>query len=254
MVQQIKFGTWNICLGLSLTKVLSQIENHADFAGLNFLALEEASIHNDKEDSQTIAEQLGKDYLSSQITGDFFRGMAQANGLVWNSQSLKIKDIDTPVLPRHHEVVMPYREKLLLRFGTSQKRNIIISTGRIAKLTLRVYVVHINLLGLSLKSAQMDYLIADIKKRPPCDLTIVLGDFNRLNLQQQKFTHYVKQEIEKVGFRELTEEVHYTHRVGLWKQKLDAIFVKSRQPFRSTCWTLNVPGSDHLPIFANIKI
>jgi len=38
------------------------------------------------------------------------------------------------------------------------------------------------------------------------------------------------------------------------KQKLDEIFVASARVFHARVWTLEVEGSDHLPIFADLVI
>ena len=53
---------------------------------------------------------------------------------------------------------------------------------------------------------------------------------------------------------DLTSDIKWTHairRVPV-RQKLDAIFVSCERPLQYWSWSLDLPSSDHIPVFAEI--
>ena len=58
----MRICTWNIQLGRRLDAVLKAVRTHPDFARLDLFAVQEASIHDGREDAAAIAEALGPEY------------------------------------------------------------------------------------------------------------------------------------------------------------------------------------------------
>jgi len=85
MTHPFRICTWNIQLGLQLDTILAAIETEADFSGLDLLALQEASLHDQVEDAFRIAEALGPTYDYFQVTAQLLGEAPQANALVWNT-------------------------------------------------------------------------------------------------------------------------------------------------------------------------
>jgi endonuclease/exonuclease/phosphatase family metal-dependent hydrolase len=63
----LRVCTWNIHLGLQLDNILGAISKHRDFAGLDLLALQEASVHGGRPDGAAIASVLGRGYECHQV-------------------------------------------------------------------------------------------------------------------------------------------------------------------------------------------
>jgi endonuclease/exonuclease/phosphatase (EEP) superfamily protein YafD len=56
------------------------------------------------------------------------------------------------------------------------------------------------------------------------------------------------------GFHDTTGEIRWTHSMMALRQKLDHIYVRAAHPMQSRAWTAGIPGSDHLPVFAEFQI
>jgi endonuclease/exonuclease/phosphatase family metal-dependent hydrolase len=110
--------------------------------------------------------------------------------------------------------------------------------------------------GYHHKRQQFDRILSDAQTRTSVDLTIVAGDLNTFKLirSRPRWTQ-LENAAAAAGFKDLTSEIRWTHSVPRlrFKQKLDAIFVKYTQPTQCRSWSLDVAGSDHIPVFAEIK-
>ena len=256
MAQTIRLCTWNIQLGLQLATIISAVRAQPDFAALDLLALQEASIHSDQEDAHAIAAALGPEYKSFQVTAHFLGKSAQANALVWNTSRLRVATTDIVGLPRVRQVQLSRAERTFLYALPQQQRISLMIDGAMCDEVVRIYVAHLDVLGIAHKWAQFRAILADARVRqPPSDLTILAGDLNTYRIRSRPTWTGLTSAAELDGFYDLTTEIRWTHhtlrRVG-FRQKLDAIFVQRARPMHYRSWSLDILGSDHIPVFAEI--
>jgi endonuclease/exonuclease/phosphatase family metal-dependent hydrolase len=256
MERTIRLCTWNIQLGLQFETILRTLSTFQDFRELDLLALQEASFHEGREDSSLIAAELGPTYLHRQVTAHILGQYAQANALVWNSARIAVTNQDSVILPRFRQVRLSRAERTLLRVMREQRRISVVAEGHIDSQTLRIYVAHLDVLGLTFKREQFRRILEDDHKREPADLTILAGDLNTFRFRSRPSWVELTAAAEAVGFQELTSEITWTHMIRnvRIRQKLDAIFVRHLRPVRYRSWTLAIPGSDHIPVFAEITL
>jgi endonuclease/exonuclease/phosphatase family metal-dependent hydrolase len=239
--------TWNIQLGLRLDAVVEAVATRDDFKGLDLLCLQEASVHEGRDDSATIAEALGIEYGHFQATAQMRRGQVQANALIWRRETFQpgepqIVSLTNPVLAK-----MTRAERMLLRAVAPQQRMAI----RAESSALRVYVVHLDVIGFAHKIEQVKAVITDMAARPAVPLTLVAGDLNTFGPPALQLWRRLAAIAGEAGLVEVTREVGRTH----WtSQKLDAIFVRTDNRFRSRAWSVSLRASDHQPVFADIEL
>jgi endonuclease/exonuclease/phosphatase family metal-dependent hydrolase len=256
MSQTLRLCTWNIQLGAQLGTVLQVFEHSADFHNLDLLALQETSIHNAREDARVIADALGASYDCYQVTAHLLAGRPQANALVWNSARVHVENKDSVKLPRRHEVKLPRHEHALLRLLPAQQRLSLVVDARLDTETLRIYVAHLDVVGFEHKREQLSRILHDADGRSAVDLTLLAGDLNTFKIRTRPSWHKLIATAEDAGFHDVTSEIGWTHamhRLNI-KQKLDAVFVRCARPFHCRSWTLDAPGSDHIPVFAEITL
>ncbi len=129
MAHTVRLGTWNIQLGYQLETILQVIKEYREFASLDLLALQEASIHEDAEDAQAIAHALGPTFQSAQVTAHLIGKLPQANAILWNTSRVSISRLDTVNLPRWEEVTLSQIERTLLGALPQQQRTSIVADG-----------------------------------------------------------------------------------------------------------------------------
>ena len=257
MTQTIQLATWNIQLGLQLDTILQAIKTQADFAGIDLLALQEASVHSDRPDAETIAHALGPAYQCYQVTAHFLGKYAQANALVWNSHRFRVSNRDTVILPRVRELELPRAERVILCALPEQQRISSVLEGIMDTESLRVYVAHLDVLGVAHKREQFLKILLDARERQPVtDLTIIAGDLNTFRIRSRPTWKNLAAAATREGFEDLTTDILWTHQVKRvrFRQKLDAIFLRHSRPFVYRSWSLDIPGSDHIPVFAEIRV
>ncbi|MBI4788478.1 MAG: endonuclease/exonuclease/phosphatase family protein [Chloroflexi bacterium] len=258
MAQTIRLCTWNIQLGWHLQAILGAVRSHPDFAGLDLLALQEASIHSDREDAREIAAALGTEYQSFQVTAHFLGKFAQANALVWNTSRMQVLTTDIVGLPRAREVQLSRAERTFLYALPQQQRISLMIDGALGHELVRVYVAHLDVLGIAHKWEQFRRILGDARARQPAaNLTILAGDLNTYRIRSRPNWANMIAAAELDGFQDLTSEIRWTHhtlRRVRFRQKLDAIFVRRTRPLRYRSWSLDVSGSDHIPVFAEITL
>jgi endonuclease/exonuclease/phosphatase family metal-dependent hydrolase len=238
--------TWNIQLGLRRGAVVDAVRARREFRGLDLLCLQEASVYLGREDGALIAEAMGPEYEHFQATAQLRRGVEQANGLIWRRGAFQpgtpeIVPLGEPAFARMARV-----ERTLLRAIAPQQRIAI----RAESPTLRVYVVHLDVIGFTHKIEQFGAVIADMARRPPVPLTLVAGDLNTFGPPGLPLWRKLAATATRAGLVDVTRGVWRTH----WtSQKLDAIFVRAGGVIKSRAWTLDVRASDHRPVFADIE-
>ncbi len=256
MKPTIRLCTWNIQLGSQLNQVLDALTHDHNFAGLELLALQEASIHHNIEDARTIAAVLGPTYDCYQVTAHLLNGREQANALVWNTERVRVRSKDSVRLPYAREVKLTRTERTLLRALPVQQRISLVVEGVLGTELFRIYVAHLDVVGFAHKRHQFAHILNDARLRPPVDLTILAGDLNTFKIRSRPTWSQLIAAAQADGFQDLTSEIRWTHSVRplRMKQKLDAIFIRHNAPLEYRSWSLDIPGSDHIPVLAEITL
>jgi endonuclease/exonuclease/phosphatase family metal-dependent hydrolase len=242
----VRLCTWNIQLGLKLGAVVDAVRTQPDFQDLDVLCLQEASVHHGREDAAVIAEAMGTGYQHFQATAQLRRGKEQANAVIWRRRAFapsapQVVSLINPVLAQ-----MPRVERTLLLAVAPQRRIAI----RAESPAMRVYVVHLDVVGFAHKIEQLRAVITDNAARPRVPLTLVAGDLNTFGPPALQLWRRLDATAADAGLVDITREVGRTHWTA---QKLDAIFVQAAA-FTSRAWALDLRASDHQPVFADIEL
>jgi endonuclease/exonuclease/phosphatase family metal-dependent hydrolase len=238
----VRLCTWNILLGLRLGAVVTAVRSLPDFRNLDLFALQEASSHDGKADAAAIAEAMGDDYTYFQATAQLFRGREQGNALIWRRGLFEDGSAEVVSLPEISTVNMKRAERALLRAIPPQRRIAI----RAESDRLRVYVMHLDVVGFTHKLEQFRAIVTDMEARPRVPLTIVAGDLNTFGPPRLQLWRRLRAAAHDAGLVELTRGVRRTHWTA---QKLDAVYIHGSDVPAHRAWTLNVRASDHLPVF-----
>lgn len=237
----MRIATWNIELGLHLPLIL---EGFARLQPLDVIAVQELSEHAGELDADRIAEHLGSEWHAAQATAQFLRGRHQANGFIWNTNRVNVAHVST--------IALPTPSGRALRNLRPSRRNAAVMEARLGAQRVRLYSVHLDVLGVAHKHAQLARVLADATERPPVDLTVIAGDMNTFGIAGRPRWAALRRLAHEAGFEELTVNVGWTHRGLGVRQKLDAIFASPLGlTYRSR--RIVLPGSDHIPIMAELS-
>jgi len=244
----VRICTWNILQGRRLAKIVETVGGHNDFRGLDLFALQEASMHDDRADAETIAQALrgvsGVEYDWFQATAQRIRGREQANALIWRKgmftqEPAVISLSDLPGLR-----LKPIERTLLKAIPPQRRIAVRAESG-----ALRVYVMHLDVIGFALKREQFRAIVNDMSKRPRVPLTLIAGDLNTFGPPRLQPWRKIRATAHSAGLVDLTRGLRRTHWMGL---KLDAIYAQGEIGASHRAWTLSVRASDHLPVFAEV--
>jgi endonuclease/exonuclease/phosphatase family metal-dependent hydrolase len=241
----MRICTWNILLGRRLDSVLDAVRTAPDFHDLDLFAVQEASFHHGRPDAEAIADAMGGDYKYFQATAQLYRGQEQGNALIWRQglfEDHSPQVVSLSELPVHE---MKRAERALLRALPPQKRIAI----RAESDELRVYVMHLDLIGFTHKLEQFRAIINDMRERRPVPLTVLAGDLNTFGPPRLQLWRRIRSAAHEAGLVDLTHGLRRTHWTA---QKLDAIYVGGAVAPKHRAWTLNLRASDHLPVFAEM--
>ncbi|HUC94712.1 MAG TPA: hypothetical protein VMR19_01765 [Candidatus Saccharimonadales bacterium] len=243
----IKVCTWNIQLGLHLKTIIKTIENTPDFNGLDFLALQETSVFEDKDNAWEICQLLGKNFDYYQVKAQLLHGRVQANALIWNKNNVKITT--------KKYLTLPVSTGLLQRFRPQNRICLELDGILRRRFNFNFKVAHLDVIGFAHKKRQFECVTHQILNKKT-DLYLLAGDFNTFRVGRWPKWQNLSEVAKNSGLIDLTSEIKWTHQFKRlsWKQKLDAIFVAAKKDIKYESWTQEVPGSDHLPVFANIKL
>lgn len=231
----LRIASWNIELGKRLPLIIAGISR---LPPLDVIALQELSEHAGELDAERIAGQLGPEWHFAQATAQFLRGQHQANGFIWNSNRITVPHVTT--------IALPTPSGRALR-NLRSRRNAAVMEARLGSSRLRLYSVHLDVLGITHKHAQLARVLRDAHERPPVDLTVIAGDMNTFGVAGRPRWAELRRLAHVAGFDELTVNVGWTHRGLGVRQKLDAIFAwPSGIPHRTG--RIVLPGSDHIPV------
>lgn len=252
----LRLCTWNLHLGLDLAGILDAVASEGDFDGIDLLALQEASVHDARDDSAVIAERLGPSYRHLQVTAHTLQGHVQANALVWDSRRVEIAGHAALLLPMRADNRLSRTERALLSVLPVQQRMSLVFDCHVDGLRWLVYVAHLDVFGYRHKLEQFGSILADLETRDVADITVIAGDLNTFRLARRPRWTRLTDAADAAGFEDLTGEIRWTHSFGRRvsvRQKLDAIFIRSDRPLLYESWSLDLAGSDHIPVFAEIK-
>lgn len=242
----MRICTWNIQMGLRLDEVVAAVGGHPDFHTVDLFAVQEASIHDGRTDAEAIADALGPEFRCFQATAQMLRGRDQGNALIWRPSAFEPNAPEVVALTGAGAIRMTRAERTLLRAIPPQRRIAL----RAESAALRVYVVHLDVIGFTHKLEQFGAVVADMEARPEVPLTIVAGDLNTFGMPRLQMWRRIRVAAKSAGLVELTKAVRRTH----WtSQKLDAIYMKGGATIPHHAWALKIRGSDHLPVFADIE-
>src|SRR2546422_6247643 len=135
------------------------------------MALQEASVHDGRPDAAVTAEAMGDGYAYSQATAQLFRGREQGNALIWRRDTFQRQTPEIVSLSGLPTPRMTSVERTLLRAIPPQKRIAI----RAESDELRVYVMHLDVIGFTHKLEQFRAILSDMAARPPAGLPPVPG-------------------------------------------------------------------------------
>jgi endonuclease/exonuclease/phosphatase family metal-dependent hydrolase len=227
-----------------LDRVLESVRTLRDFRDVDLFALQEASVHAGRADAAEIAASLGGDYDFFQATAQKFRGREQANALIWR-RGLFEETPEVVSLSDLPNLRLGRVERTLLRAIPPQRRIAI----RAESPHLRVYVMHLDVVGFAHKLEQFRAILDDMAERPPVPLTLLAGDLNTFGPPRLQLWRRIRRAAHDSGLVELTQHLRRTHWTA---QKLDAIYAGGSVPPKHRAWTLNVRASDHLPVFVEL--
>lgn len=112
---------------------------------------------------------------------------------------------------------------------------------------LVVYNLHLESRSLGgIQAAQMDEVLADLRRYPPETAVLLGGDFNTKYLPS-----YFLHKLERAGFRSATgERIERTHAIAM---ALDWIFARGPVQLTGGEVDKSAKGSDHYPLYATLK-
>lgn len=257
MSHTLRFCSWNIQVGVKRAELLDIVANHSDFRTVDLIALQEASAHANGDDASSIAKTLGEAYTAYHHVYNHLKTRPQANALVWNTGRVQFSRIEHHQLPNHREVAVPRAERAVLNRLKGQARvNLVGEGGYGEQFSLRVCTAHLDVLGYRFKRQQFRAVLDDLRARAPVDVMILAGDFNTFRIGGKPTWAQLKHDAAELGLRAISDDIKWTQAVRALRlrQKLDEIFVSTTRTCHSRVWTLDVQGSDHLPVFAEITI
>jgi len=225
--------------------VIEAVRHRPDFRDLDLFALQEASVHDGRADAKVIAEAMGDGYSWFQATAQLFRGREQANALIWKRGVFDPEPLEVVTLASMDDAPLTRMERALLRAVPPQKRIAIRAESR----DLRVYVMHLDVVGFSHKLEQFRTVVRDMNARPRVSRTLLAGDMNTFGPPSLQPWRRLRAAAHEAGLTEVTQHLRRTHWTA---QKLDAIYVGGESPQTSRAWTLRLRASDHFPVFADI--
>jgi endonuclease/exonuclease/phosphatase family metal-dependent hydrolase len=236
----LRIATWNVHLGMRLARV---IEEMAGLPPLDLIALQEVSEHGGRPDAEVIAESLGPTFRAWQVNAQRLRGMTQANALVWDSARFELASSDV--------LDLPLPEGRLMRRLPPSRRNALIAEGCIGRRRVRVACVHLDVLGIAHKHAQLGRVLDEMAGRPPVDLALIAGDLNTYGVAGTVRWTRLRGMAAQRGFRELTTRIRWTHAAAGVRQKLDAVFA-APPGLGHRVRALPTDASDHRPVVVEL--
>ena len=202
-------------------------------------------MHDGRPDAAAVARAMGGGYDWFQATAQLFRGREQGNALIWRRNIFERQTPEIVSLSGLPTLRMTSVERTLLRAIPPQKRIAI----RAESDELRVYVMHLDVIGFAHKLEQFRAILSDMAARPPVGLTLIAGDLNTFGPPRLQLWRRIRAAAHEADLVEVTHGLRRTHWTA---QKLDAIYAAGTLAPKHRAWTVSVRASDHLPVFAEL--
>ena len=249
-LKSIRVVSWNIERGRRLDLISSGLERER----VDLCLLQEVDWKTARSGQRDVAAELAEHLHLNLSYGVEFEELGQEHGQrAFTGQATLTR--------------LPVRSARILRFETQSnfwKPHSWIPTSvplmqrrvgsRIALVTelefqhrpLLVYNVHLESRSLgSLQEAQLDEILADLKRYPPDTRAIIGGDLN-----SKYFPAHFLRKLEGEGFHSATgERIERTHTIAM---ALDWIFARGPLKVGSGRVCKEDKGSDHYPIYAEL--
>jgi endonuclease/exonuclease/phosphatase family metal-dependent hydrolase len=236
----LRVATWNINFGNRLPLVL---EGVAELPRFDLITLQELSHHHGEDDAIAIARRLGPSWRAKQVTAQVSAGRVQANGFVWDSR--RVEEVHSGVIS------LPTPSGRVMRSLPPSRRNAVVMDASVGNRPLRIYGVHLDVLGIDHKHAQFAHVLDDASGREPAGATLIAGDLNTYGVGGRPRWTELRRLAGAAGFEELTTGIGWTRRRLGVRQKLDAVYASPRGlPHHAR--RVVMPGSDHMPVLVEL--
>ena len=275
--------SYNIGLAAKGLEILTKtFQENRDLKNADIICLQEASFKQ-KPDAEVIARSLGAEYEYTYAEAQSALGVMQANAIIYNRKKLDLISSEVmrlPQLPTYmYFLYMPMVGKT--RFD---ERNCLIQTFVFKGNKIRVYNTHLDVRGgWKLKEDQLMSILRRVDSSDSTSLDILCGDLNTATIvpeklsNKRKFMEKLKRHFSGKDFNEVSSNIEWTFNVANMhpkerfyhlyqiikklgvnlnlKWKTDFIFTRCKKPFRvvDKAYTLDVDGSDHLPLVFKIN-
>jgi endonuclease/exonuclease/phosphatase family metal-dependent hydrolase len=249
-LRSIRVVSWNIDRGDRLDTIGSELKRNS----AELCLLQEVDWNDARSGEKDVAAELAKRLHLNLSYGVEFEELGQeSNGRAVTGQATLTR--------------LPIRQSRILRFQTQsgwwKPRSWLPSSvpflqrrlgSRIALVTelefaddlLVVYNVHLESRSFGgIQMAQLDEILADLKRYPPNTPAIIGGDLNT-----KYFPSIFLHKLENAGFRSATgEHIERTHTIVM---ALDWIFAQGPVALKEGRVRRDLRGSDHYPIYAEL--
>ncbi|HVA97111.1 MAG TPA: endonuclease/exonuclease/phosphatase family protein [Candidatus Acidoferrales bacterium] len=272
---ELTIATYNILFGINREQIIENIEQMAK-DGVTVFCLQEVINVTDKAFIlDAILQRLGKHWQAAYHVGPEIGKLSIGTAILWNTTVLNLKSEDKIELPKIKKFDL--HERLYYQVigvsGVPLQRKAICCDFTFNKTPIRITCVHLdNVGGPRHRYKQFSYLVSSLIAKPKIDHEIIAGDFNTFDLLR---TGYEKKLLQRnlgdefidaskqVGWTSDIYNIDFTTSIRLFKwliknfnihvrRRLDYIWVKNFVV--KTCYKLSIPGSDHFPVIAKLRI
>jgi endonuclease/exonuclease/phosphatase family metal-dependent hydrolase len=269
MLQQLSLVSYNIQYCVNKESIISNIDKLSQ-EGVDLFCLQELQKIPKREFvGDKFISFLGREWKGEYLLDKKNPYLGLGLGVLWNTFSLKLIDVDEILLPK----TKPFNfvERLKTRAKEPVQRGALVATFKISKKILRIVNLHLDWQGgFRQRKQQLNYIISYLKKRGNVDYEIFCGDFNTIGptlffkKRQRKINEILGVDFINVfpdlrwtqDLKSFDPEVKYASlhkkalRLGVnFHQKLDYVFSKGL--LIKEAKMLKFEGSDHFPLFVN---
>jgi endonuclease/exonuclease/phosphatase family metal-dependent hydrolase len=249
-LKQARVVTWNIDRGAQLPELSSELQkNSADLC-----LFQEVDWNAERSGDKDVAADLANKLHLNFVYGVEFEELSQEHG-----RPAYIGQATLTRLPIRHARILRFQRQsgfwkphswIPSGLPLFQRRR----GGRIALVTelefagrpLVVYNAHLESRSYGrIQAAQIDEMLADLRRYPP-DTAIILGGDLNTKYMPSFFLH----KLEKAGFHSATgQQIERTHTIAM---ALDWIFFRGPVKIESGRVRRDFHGSDHYPVYAEL--
>lgn len=278
------FISYNIHMGVRLPVIIEEFKKRKLVENTAILCLQEVTENGGQNSCDKILQAFPDLPLAYRYEPlQLYDGEVQANGIIYRRDLLSELHYKSITLPR-----VKNEDKLFAKrwFGNRlvMERKICQSVlfQRRDKKTLRVLNTHLDALaGWMHTFNQLKRILQKFRKQSKgTDMAVLCGDFNTITLRprDKKYFLRLREFLKKHRFHDVSDEVNNTYQFKTLevrkfvvapfffrllafmrfpaRQKLDWILMysKGKKRFMDKAKAIPMPGSDHLPLIAEIEL